>query len=144
MTSSGKVAQLSDGKVVLHPDVEFSVQERDEPVGSCPEEGHKNDPKDGTTLLQRQAERARAIQFREEKALGTPNIAFQYRKRGFKKETDRVPMVCGDRKGGSSFKLKWGRFMLDIRKMSSTVRVERHWNRLPRDVVDPRPWRLSR
>jgi len=29
---------------VLHPDVEFSVQERHRPGGVCPEEGHTNDP----------------------------------------------------------------------------------------------------
>ena len=37
---------------------------------------------------------------------------------------------------GTSFKLKKGRFRLDIRKNSSTATVARHWHRLPRDVVD--------
>jgi len=34
------------------------------------------------------------------------------------------------------FKLEEDRFKLDIRKKSFTVRVLRHWNRLPRDVLD--------
>ena len=32
---------------VLHPKVKSSVQERHGPVGTCPEEGHKNDPREG-------------------------------------------------------------------------------------------------
>ena len=51
---------------VQHPDVESSVLERYRPVGMHPEEGHKNDPRDETPLLQGQAERAGAG---EEKAL---------------------------------------------------------------------------
>ena len=37
---------------VLRPDVESSVQERHEPVGVHPEEGHESDPRDGTSFLQ--------------------------------------------------------------------------------------------
>jgi len=45
---------LCSGEVspgVLYTDVEPSVQERHGPVGACPEEGHKNDAKDGMPLL---------------------------------------------------------------------------------------------
>ncbi|KFZ63218.1 hypothetical protein N321_00763, partial [Antrostomus carolinensis] len=63
--------------------------------------------------------------------------AFQYLKGAYKKAGEGLfTRAVNDRKRGNGFKLKEGRFRLDIRKKFFTVRVVRHWHRLPKEVVD--------
>jgi len=62
--------------------------------------------------------------------------AFQYLKRVYKKGGEGLfTRTCSDSTRGNGFKLKEGRFKLDTRKKFFTLRVVRHWHRLPREAV---------
>ena len=63
--------------------------------------------------------------------------AFQYLKGAYKQEGSKLfERVDNSMTKGNGFKLKEGRFRLDVRGKFFTRTVVRCWNRLPREVVD--------
>jgi len=63
--------------------------------------------------------------------------AFQYLKGADRKEGENIfSWACLNRVRSNGFKLREGRFRPDIRKKFLAMRVVKHWNKLPREVVD--------
>ena len=64
-------------------------------------------------------------------------MAFHYLKGADKQEGQRLfTRLDRERTRGNGFKRRQGRFPFDIRRKFFTQRVVKHWNRLPKEVVD--------
>ena len=64
-------------------------------------------------------------------------VAFQYLKGVYSKDGDKpLSRACSDRTRGNGFKLREGRFTVDIRQKFFMMRVMKHWHRLPREGVE--------
>jgi len=68
---------------------------------------------------------------------GDLTAVFQYLKGAYRKDGENIfNRTCCDRTRSNGFKLREGRFRLDIGKKFFTVRVIKHYNRFPRKVVE--------
>ena len=63
--------------------------------------------------------------------------AFQYLKGAYRRDGENIfSRACCNRTRSSGFKLRKGRFRLDIRKEIFMIRVAKPWHRLPREAVE--------
>ena len=76
--------------------------------------------------------------FSSEKRLRRDLInVYKYLRCGRQSDEARLfSVVRGDRTRGNGYKLNYRKFCTNVHKSFFTVRVTKHWNRLPRKVVE--------
>ena len=115
------------------------AQEGHGAVGAGPEEGHKDDLRAGAPLLWGKAETG-LFSLEKRRLQRDLLAAFQYLKAAYRKDGENIfSRACCNKARGKGFKLREGRFRLDVRKKFFTIRVVKHWNRLSREVLEAPP-----
>jgi len=122
---------------VLRPALEPLAQERHGAVGACPKKSAKMIRGLEHLCCEERLRELGLFNLEKKRLWGDLTADFQYKSGAYKKNGDKLfSKACCDRIRGNGFKLKEGRFRLDIRKKFFTVRVVKQWERLPREMGD--------
>jgi len=121
---------------VLHPALEPSAQDRPGAGGVGPEEAPAMIRGLEPLCCEERLRKLGLFSLEKSRLQRDLLAAFQYLKGTCKKDGEGgFTRACSDRTRGNGFKLKEGRFRLDMMKKFFTLKVMRHWPRLPIEAV---------